>query len=365
MRSRQTGPIAAIVAVALCAVGAEAHNPPDGPVPLRGTEEAAPETDRKRLATRSERLGPGSSRQAHVRRRPDTVFKGPVPLRRSTDEPHKGEEGEGGVETEDLFGFTAGSDVQEKGETELSSETVLRLGKRGSYRALDQKLEFGVGAADGFSVSLSTLGACHRVRSVPDLDDLGGRCSFNGFGGEFRLGLLDRKHGPFGITLQIEPSVVRVDERSGKSGHGFGSENKLIFDRELAKDLFGAINLLYDVETFRERSAAATERGSTAGVAGALTYQVAPGTFVGGELRYLRAYEGLALQRFSGDAVYLGPTLFRKLSDKAWLSLAWNMQVAGYERPDDATSLPLPRQSGLNLRDFERHQIRVKAGLTF
>ena len=284
-----------------------------------------------------------------------------------------------GIATENLFGFTRGSDQGEAGEMGMAFETLGRFGKRlGTYRALGQKLEAGVAVTNDLGVAVSVLGACHRVRNIPGFDDVPGRCGFNGLGGELRLRFLDRSHGPFGMTLQIEPSVARFDEGSGQVGFKIGSENKLIFDRELVPEkLFGAVNLLYDLERFRERRSGEVERGSQAGVSAALAYQVAPRLFVGAEVRYLRAYEGLALERYKGDAVYVGPTLFARITPKLSLSAAWNVQVSGRERLDRAglaealeaedflAAAAIARPRKLNLSDFERHRVGAKLSLEF
>ncbi len=302
------------------------------------------------------------------------------------------------VETENIFGFTAGSDTGDANGKGVSAEATPRIGKRvGAYRALGTKAEFGFGVTDDFNMSFAALGGCHRIRNVPEFDDVRGRCAFNGFGTEVRWRFLDRSKGPFGLTLQLEPSFSRLDDGSGIAGRGLGSENKLIFDRELVPGiLFGAVNLLYDVERFRERRAFATERGGTPGMSAALAVQVAPKLFIGAEARYQRAYEGLSLQRYSGDAVYIGPTLFAQLPGSSWLSAAWNVQVAGREavnRPERAATIvaaananadalaaalaageepPAPvapdlklRHRRLNLKDFERHQVKLKVGFDF
>jgi hypothetical protein len=315
------------------------------------------------------------------------------------DEGHGHADGEGGhdhahgTETENLFGFTLGSDTDEAGAKGVAIENVVRTGKRaGAYRALGSKLEFAFAVTDDFSLSMSALGDCHRIRDVPEFDDVRRRCAFNGIGGEVRWRFLNRNTGPFGLTLHLEPSFARFDEESGKVGRKLGSENKLIFDRELVPDtLFGAVNLLYEPERMRERFALNTERGSVGGVAGALALRVSPIAFVGAEVRYLRAYEGLAFRRYQGDAVYVGPTLFAKLGEKGWIQAAWNAQVAGREAPDrreraaavvdalnqnaaavaageDPPALTLPDFPGrrrLNLRNFERHQFRLKTGFEF
>jgi hypothetical protein len=302
-----------------------------------------------------------------------------------------GEAHEHGVETENLFGFTLGSDTEEAGAKELALESVIRTGKRGTYRGLGQKLEFSFGVTDDFSLSFALLGDYHRVRAVPGFDDIPGRYAFNGFGTEVRWRLLDRKTSPFGLTLHLEPSVARIDEVTGQAGRKLGSENKLIFDQELIPDtLFGAVNLLYDIERMKERrSGFVSERSANIGVGGALAYRVADDVFVGGEARYLRAYEGFSLKKWQGHAVYLGPTLFAKFLENGWLSLAWNIQVAGREAIDradraDAVAeynaaveaaaaagdvLPpapiFPRRGPVDLVNFERHQFRVKVGFAF
>ena len=320
--------------------------------------------------------------------------------RKHAGAPENGDDHKHGFETENLFGFTLGSDTDDAGVKTVAFETVARFGKRGgSYTGIGQKLEFGFGVTDNFNLSFSALGDYHRVRNVPDLDDVRGRYAFNGFGGEVRWRFLDRKHAPFGMTLQLEPSVSRIDEVSGQAGRVLGSENKLIFDRELVPEkLFGAINLLYDVEKVKERGEP-TERSANAGIAAAFAYQVAPKLFLGGEARYLRAYEGFGLKRWQGEALYVGPTLYTQFQQNAWLSLSWNMQVAGrqatnrreraeafseflgesagyaeaataaLEAGEDLPSPPsLPgigRRGRLDLANFERHQLRVKIGFEF
>ena len=302
------------------------------------------------------------------------------------DEPGAGAHGadrDKAVETENIFGFTAGSDTGDANGKGVSSEATPRTGKRiGAYRALGTKAEFGFGVTDDFNMSFSALGDCHRIRNVMDFDDVRGRCGLNGVGAEVRWRLLNRKTAPFGLTLHAEPSFARFDESSGQVGRKIGSENKIILDKELIPDtLFGAVNLLYEPERFRERLVIPAERGSVGGVAAALSHRVSKTTFVGGELRYLRAYDGFALNRFSGQALYAGPTLYTQLTEKAWLSAAWNIQVAGREALDrrdvaagvvealeageDPLSAVPVRRSHLDLKNFERHRIKVKAGFEF
>jgi hypothetical protein len=116
---------------------------------------------------------------------------------------------------------------------------------------------------------------------------------------------------------------------SGQAGRKLGSENKIIIDGELVPDtLFGAVNLIYDLERMKERrNDFVAERAATTGIGGAIAYKVAADVFLGAEARYLRAYEGFALNRWKGHAVYLGPTLHARIMEKGWVSLAWNAQL--------------------------------------
>lgn len=351
-----------IAVAALCGGPGLAHDPAVG----------------ERAGTRAARVQPSAG-----------VGGEPAPTGQNTAEAEGAHEHE--VETENLFGFTIGSDTDKAGTRTLAVENVFRTGKRiGVYRALGQKLEFGLGLTDDLNVSMGLLGDYHRVRNIPDFDDVRGRYAFRGFGGEIRWRFMNREQGPFGLTLQLEPSITRIDEESGLAGRQVGSENKLIFDKELVPEkLFGALNLIYDLERVRERGAMATERESKAGIAAALSYQVAPKIFLGAEARYLRAYEGLGLGRYEGDALYLGPTFYTQLQPNAWLSASWNIQVTGREAIDrreratavveglnaiqtaldageEPPALELPRRRGrLNLANFERHQFRLKVGFEF
>jgi hypothetical protein len=81
-----------------------------------------------------------------------------------------------------------------------------------------------------------------------------------------------------------------------------------------------------------------------------------PGFFVGGEARYLRKYEGIGLDEFAGQALFVGPTAHFRLSERSRLTLAWSVQAWGRSA-----------RSGLalDLVDFERHQARLVFGVNF
>jgi hypothetical protein len=261
------------------------------------------------------------------------------------------------VDTETLFGFTAGSDTEEAGTIEIGIDVEGRFGKRdGSYTAFDKMLETGYAPSDDFSASLILLTSYHRISGVTGFDDVD-RFAFNGIGGEFRWRLLRRSPSSVGITLQIEPTVRLHEDVSGQPARAYEAENKLIFDTELVKNrIFAAFNVLYEAERSRERGSAEWEEESKLGFAIAGAGRFSPIGFVGAELRYLRAYEGLTLRKFVGDALYAGPTLFLQISRDTAFSAAWNVQVSGRE---------IGNSSKLNLRDFERHQLLARLKISF
>jgi hypothetical protein len=117
-----------------------------------------------------------------------------------------------------------------------------------------------------------------------------------------------------------------------------------------------AFNLLYQPETMRSKATGTWSQESTAGVAMAVMAQVRSGIFVGGEARYLRKYEGPGLDTLAGQGFFIGPTVYVKLSEKAWIAAAWSAQVAGQA----ATSA-----GSLDLVNFERRQARLLFGVNF
>jgi hypothetical protein len=99
-------------------------------------------------------------------------------------------------------------------------------------------------------------------------------------------------------------------------------------------------------------------RESTFSWSNALSLRVAETTFVDAEVRYVRAYNWVFLNRFEGHALYLGPTLHQKIG-KGFITLAYSGQVAGEVRD------PGFLDRAFNLTHFERHAVRIKVGMEF
>ena len=284
------------------------------------------------------------------------VFQqGPVPAREHSSPDMAAQAGHG-LESENLFGLTLGSDIDGQGSRAAALEVNGRIGARsGRYSALGFKGEFAYGATESLSVAGSILAGWRNSANVPGQANLNA-FAFDGIGTELRWRLLERGPAPIGLTLHIEPSLRVTDERTGERGLGYAFENRLIADAALVPDkLFAAANLIYDIEAFRPNGAA-QERASTLGVSTALTYQLRPGLFLGADIRYLRAYEGLAADRYRGWALFAGPTLFWHATETVWISATYAFQLAGREQGIPQT---------YDLGNFPRQMLKLKIGMEF
>jgi hypothetical protein len=265
------------------------------------------------------------------------------------------------VETKYVFGFTEGSGIGLEGEKEFSPETVARMGKRdGHYFASETKLEFEFTPNQYVQFELGPMVARHSISGVTDLDDRN-QFAFSGLFGEIRYLLLDRgPSSPLAITLSAEPEWHRIDETGGARVKNYGLELKVNADLELVKNrLYLGANLLYEPEATRDPDGvgAGWEKESTGGISGALSYRILPSVFIGAEAWYLRHYEGAWLNIFTGDAVFVGPTLYVQIAPKIFMTAAWNTQVWG--REVDNPGVPL------NLEEFSRHRAKFKVAVEF
>jgi hypothetical protein len=265
------------------------------------------------------------------------------------------------VETKYIFGFTEGSGIGLEGEKEFSPETVARMGKRdGHYFASETKLEFEFTPNQYVQFELGPIVARHSINGVTDLDDRN-QFAFSGFFGEIRYLLLDRgPSSPLAITLSAEPEWHRIDETGGARVKNYGLELKVNADMELVKNrLYLGANLLYEPEATRDPDGigAGWEKESTGGISGALSYRILPSVFIGAEVWYLRHYDGAWLNTFTGDAVFVGPTIYVQIAPKVFMTAAWNTQVWG--REIDNPGVPL------NLEEFSRHRAKFKVAVEF
>lgn len=261
------------------------------------------------------------------------------------------------VDTEHLFGFSEGADIGKRGERELESETILRQGKAaGRYGAVNENLEAKQVVADGLRLNARATLSYLGISSVPGLPDRGA-AALQGAAFEARHVLIDRARAPVGLTLIAETRWARIDDISGQAARSHGGLLTLALDRELiAGKLFGALNWFYDADATRFEATGLWVHQSKAGMAAALSRHVRGGFFLGGEVRYLRVYDGLGLNTYSGQALFAGPTMYLQLAPQWALSGGWNWQIRGHTT---ASGGPL------NLTHFERQQVKLRINHNF
>jgi hypothetical protein len=67
-------------------------------------------------------------------------------------------------------------------------------------------------------------------------------------------------------------------------------------------------------------------------------------------------YDGLGLDGFAGQALYIGPTFYATFGERYFVSAAWNVQVWG----------AVAGSSGaLDFDNFERHHVKLRIGARF
>jgi hypothetical protein len=79
---------------------------------------------------------------------------------------------------------------------------------------------------------------------------------------------------------------------------------------------------------------------------------MSPKLFVGTEARYLASFSTLFPRREVGHAVYVGPTLLWKITDKVAFNTTFQPQIAGRSTANPGL--------WLDLDNFERAQFRAK-----
>jgi hypothetical protein len=261
------------------------------------------------------------------------------------------------LETTHLFGFTLGSDVNAVGEKEAESEGVGRFGKTGgTYSGLSQALGVKFIPFQDFSVEPIVSVARFDISGVAGLDDRR-LFAYEAASLEMRYRLFNRQSAPFGLTVGLDPRWARVDDTSGAPVDQYGAALLLIADKELVEKLiFAAFNVIYEPNATRSRVTGDWQHTSELGVSAAITMQVRPGVLLGAEARYMRSFDGLGLDRFTGNALFVGPTFYARFSEKVWMSAAWNAQVTGRAQNETGS---------LDLTNFERHRALLRFGYNF
>jgi len=264
---------------------------------------------------------------------------------------------EEGFDTEHIFGFMIGTDVGNVGEREFQTETTGRFGKSGGiYQAGGQQVELEFVPVKNFRIELGSTFSAHDINSVPGFDDRR-QLGWQGVSVDFRYRFLERETAPFGLTVAVEPHADRIDESTAAAVRKYGTDLTLAFDREIVPNVaVAALNLIYQPEWTRFVGTGVVEQESTIGAAFAVMAKLRPGFLLGGEARYFRKYEGIGLEEFSGQALFIGPTAYFQLSERSRLTASWSVQAWGR---------PAGSGASLDLVNFERHQARLVFGINF
>jgi hypothetical protein len=261
------------------------------------------------------------------------------------------------IETEHLFGFTIGSDVGNVGEKELEGTVTGRFSKQtGTYNAGSSTMSVEFVPMPNLRTEFTGAVNSYDITGVSGLADQR-YTAFGGLSADIRYQFLDRASAPFGFAIGGEPRWGRADDITAQPVDQYGVDFVAAADWEIIPGrVVAAFNLLYQPNTMRTNLTGTWSQESTAGVAFGVMAQVYSGIFVGSEARYLRQYGGFTLDALAGQGFFIGPTLYVKFSERAWMTLAWSAQVAGH-----ATATV----GSLDLVDFERQQARLLFGVNF
>jgi opacity protein-like surface antigen len=269
----------------------------------------------------------------------------------------RADEDAGAFDTEHLFAFNSGTDLDAPGSKEISAAVTGRFGRTGGiYRAYDSELSLQYTATRDLQLELAALGTYHRIRNVPDTEDLD-RAAFSGLSVGVSYRLLDRATHGIGLAVSAEPYWTRIDYENGERINGYGSEFTIAADMVLVPNiLVGVLNVSFEPEKTKSRDDGTWSRENTFGVSGGLMIKLGDNIFAGVEMRYLRHYESLNFNDFAGRVFYLGPTVSISFSENAWLTIGWSAQIDGRAVGDDGA---------LDLINFDRNQARLAIGVTF
>lgn len=270
------------------------------------------------------------------------------------------------VDTENLFGFTEGTDTGKKGEQEILVDTIGRFSKRrvgpglSGYAAAQPIISYQYDPTDNFSIEPGLWFDARDSRNVAGVPDKSFG-TFNGGSLELKYQFFKRTdQRPISVALQVEPEYARITPIEGQGADVFSVETRLIADARLVPDkLWAGVNLIYDPQVARLKGTGEVDRTSTLSVSGTLMAKVADNLFLGPEARYMRAYDGAFLNRFDGHAVFVGPVLHYQVMEKGFLTVAYSTQVFGHDRDPDFSD------RAFNLNQFSRHNLRVRFGVEF
>ena len=260
----------------------------------------------------------------------------------------------------DIFGFTSPTDTGKPGDLAYSNENDGRIGKgQGVYGALDSKFAMAYTFADNWWLAGGFFTALHQsshVTGLPDVDRIG----FDGVSIELMHRIIERSSSnPIAATVSVEPRWGQIDSVTGLPSTSVGSTFKFFTDYVVIPDkLYWGGNLRYTIESaqdplnHRQSTLSAQLLSSTA-----MTWQASPSLFFGGEIRLFLLSSNWALSHETGRALYIGPTMLWKVTDKVALNITFQPQVYGRSASHPGIAL--------DLDNFERAQFRARLEVAF
>jgi hypothetical protein len=264
------------------------------------------------------------------------------------------------VPGDEIFGFTTPTDVGKPGESGFANENDGRFGKRqGTYGALNTKYEFSHTVADGWWMAASLFGAYYHAHDVTGLVDVN-HLDFDGLSFEIVHRIVDRSGGqPFAVSISVEPRWGRLDLVEGLRSNWYTAALKLFADAPILPDkLYWAANMIWAPQ--REQDPKNTSRwldSSGTLLSTAVTYQISAQLFAGVEVRYFSVFNGAWLNSNIGNALYAGPTILWKITDKVAFNTTFQPQLAGHSNAN--------ANLNLDLDNFEHAQFRAKLSVGF
>lgn len=339
-----------------------------GPAAGQAAESVVPGT-LERPALRGSSGPEGSARDPGLRGAVAPESEAAIPPSTSAPPSERGDQS--GTVTWSIFGFTSGADVGYRGDKTLYSDSYGYLGRGWrDFRGVDTSVGLSYSLTDNLNVyAAASTGAAqsrgNRDFRIDDLDLRGAlegspfldRSSSLGLSAAIKYQLLKRDQGRVGLAFEAAPYWQRAEEPGAIRRQTFGAEFTVLADAALVPgELYGAINVSYAPEV-SDFSGLESVRNSYLTTALALSARVAPGVFLGSELRYARTYEGAGLGTLLGEALYLGPTIYIAIAKRGYIGAAWSVQVAGH-------SSDQPWRSR-DLTNYERHRLRIKTGIFF
>lgn len=256
------------------------------------------------------------------------------------------------VDTEHMFGFTEGSDIGAPRQLEAEIEEIGHFGREGgTYSTFATNMNLKYPLTDHFRIAGGVTVTRFDSTGVTGVDNINAFV-LDRITAEFRWRPLDRETWPVGLTFVAAPFYGFIDDVSGQQASAFGATLIAIADRELIHDrLFGALNLVWQFQRAQPYATQTIEDASLLGFSTSFTTRIADWLYLGAEARYLRAFDGMALNTLAGQAVYVGPNFYLPFAKGMSLSGGWNIQAWGQS---------IGAASNFDLTNFESQLLKIR-----